>query len=130
MREIDKIIIHCAYTPPSMDIGAAEIRQWHLARGWSDIGYHYVIRRNGEIEAGRALQTIGAHAKGYNRHSIGVCLVGGKPDCNFTADQWESLHSLANELTAMHPGADLIGHNEVSPKSCPQFDVRAWAAAQ
>lgn len=105
MRTIDSIIIHCAYTPPGMDIGATEIRRWHVEeRGWKDIGYHYVVRRDGDVEPGRDLdgdgdvvEEVGAHAAGHNAHSIGICLVGGRaeddqaPDCNFTPAQWSSL---------------------------------------
>jgi N-acetylmuramoyl-L-alanine amidase len=85
MRLIDTIIGHCSFTPPKMDIGAAEIRGWHVdENGWLDIGYAYVIRRNGIIELGRDLdndgdvdEEIGAHARGFNAHSIGICVVGG-----------------------------------------------------
>ena len=85
MRQIDHIIVHCSYTPPSMDIGAETIREWHTlpkpkGRGWSDIGYHWVIRRNGTVEAGRSEERAGAHAKGYNQDSIGICLIGGKSE--------------------------------------------------
>lgn len=138
MRGIEKIIIHCADTYASMDVGANEIRQWHLDRGWSDIGYHYVIRRNGVIETGRDLdddgdvdEHVGAHALGHNAHSLGICLVGGKgndgqPDCNFTLAQWESLGKLVSDLEARYPGADVIGHRDVSDKACPTFNAGAW----
>ena len=133
IRQIDKIIIHCAYTRPSQDIGVAEIRDWHVkGNGWSDVGYHHVIRRNGEIEKGRQEATQGAHAVGHNATSIGVCLVGGRredkdePDCNFTKAQWWSLMHLVQELTKRHPDAEVIGHRDVSAKPCPCFDVRAW----
>jgi N-acetylmuramoyl-L-alanine amidase len=89
-REIDLIVIHCAYTSPKMDIGVKEIDEWHRARGWNQIGYHYVVRRDGTVEHGRSVKTVGAHVKGFNAKSIGVCLVGGtmegrdEDDCNFT----------------------------------------------
>ena len=78
MREINTFIIHCSDTYPDMDIGVEEIRRWHKERGWSDIGYHYVIRRNGKIEEGRNDGIVGAHAKGMNENSLGICMVGGK----------------------------------------------------
>src|SRR3546814_3669760 len=78
MRRIETIILHCSYTPPSMDIGAAVIKGWHVdGNGWTDIGYHFVLRRNGAVEEGRPLDVVGAHAKNFNGRSIGICLVGG-----------------------------------------------------
>lgn len=130
--KIKKLIIHAADTPADMDIGAEEIRRWHVdpkprGNGWSDIGYHYVIRRNGEIEKGRPDTRQGAHAAGHNAGSLGICLVGGMPDCNYTAAQWHSLESLVTSLLAQHPGAEVIGHRDVSDKPCPMFDAVAWA---
>ena len=77
MRKVNLLVIHCAATKPNMDIGRDEIDSWHKARGWSGIGYHYVIRRDGRIESGRPVEQAGAHASGYNANSIGICLVGG-----------------------------------------------------
>jgi N-acetylmuramoyl-L-alanine amidase len=129
MRDIKKIIIHCADTYAEMDIGVAEIRRWHIDRGWADIGYHFVIRRNGDIEKGRDEETPGAHVKGHNHDSIGVCLVGGKPFCNFTRAQWHALESLVMELKGRYPLAAVSGHRDHDPsKTCPTFDVRAWLA--
>ena len=127
MRQINKIIIHCADTPADMDIGAAEINQWHIDRGWSGIGYHWVIRRDGALEEGRSESTPGAHAYGYNQDSIGVCMVGGKPACNFTSAQWSALDELVNDLIRRYSDAEVIGHNDVSEKPCPMFDAKAWA---
>jgi N-acetyl-anhydromuramyl-L-alanine amidase AmpD len=136
MRPINTIILHCSYTPPSMDIGVAEIRRWHVGEnGWSDIGYHYVIRRNGELEAGRPVGSVGAHAKGHNTGSIGVCLVGGmaegdqRPDCNFSRRQWDRLDLFARGLLLTYPGCTILGHRDVAPgRACPTFDAKAWAA--
>jgi N-acetylmuramoyl-L-alanine amidase len=140
-RVISQIIVHCAYTPPSMDIGAKEIRAWHVdGNGWLDIGYHYVIRRGGQVEPGRDLdgdgdviEEVGAHARGFNANSIGICLVGGKaegadrPDCNFTTAQWDALDKLVRTLTQRFSGVAVIGHRDVDPnKDCPTFDVKAW----
>ena len=131
-KSTDYIIIHCADTYPDMDIGAAEIDRWHRARGWLKIGYHYVIRRDGLVETGRAMNEAGAHAVGYNDRSIGVCLVGGKsretngPESNFTEQQWKSLEEVIADLISKYPDARVIGHNEVSKKACPSFDVQNW----
>ena len=135
MRTIDYIIIHCAATKPSMDIGAAEIRDWHVnGNGWSDIGYHWVIRRDGTIERGRDELDIGAHVRGYNVSSIGICLVGGidedgEPDCNYTFQQWLSLNSLTSSVKLRHTAAKVLGHRDFdSGKACPVFDVAEWWA--
>lgn len=124
MRQIDQIILHCSDTPDSRPVNAAEIRRWHVEdNGWSDIGYHYVIRRDGCLELGRKLDTPGAHAKGHNRNSIGICLVGQE---RYTGKQWEQLIALVQSLLTRFPQAEVKGHNELSPKACPGFDVGEW----
>ena len=95
-RTINEIDIHCSATPPNMDIGVKEIRQWHVAKNWSDIGYHDVIRRDGTLEEGRPLERAGAHIRGRNANSIAVCMIGGvKADMeaanNFTKEQFDTL---------------------------------------
>jgi hypothetical protein len=125
------IIIHCSATPPAMDVGTKEIREWHKDRGWSDVGYNVVIRRGGKVEVGRPLDARGAHAKGYNSNSVGVCMIGGVneanvPEKNFTPKQWESLVVTIAFLIKASPEAKVIGHNEVSDKACPSFDVQEW----
>lgn len=136
-EDIEYIVIHCSATPPSMDIGWREIDRWHRQRGWLKGGYHYVIRRDGTREPGRAETEPGAHARGYNSKSIGICMVGGikggdrqdrdfnEPENNFTEDQWAALFLLLAELLHRYPDAKIIGHNEVSSKACPSFDVQA-----
>ena len=135
MREINMFVVHCADTPADMDIGAAVINQWHLAKGWSAIGYHWVIKRDGEIEKGRdldgdgdVLEEIGAHAAGFNAHSLSVCLVGGKGGFNFTSAQMRSLDFLIDDMESRYPGIEVLGHCDLPnvTKQCPQFDVRAW----
>lgn len=138
MRSLNKaavrfIAIHCAATPPATDIGVEEIRQWHKAKGWDDVGYHYVIRRNGTVEAGRSLDMQGAHVEGHNHESIGICLVGGvnkagAPDANFTAAQYASLESLIKLLLPRYSGAVVRGHRDFPgvDKACPSFDAPAW----
>ena len=133
MREIKKLIIHCSATKPSMDIGAEDIRGWHKGKGWDDIGYHYVIRRNGKVEKGRDVSIAGAHAKGHNFNSIGICLVGGidndsKADDNYNLKQYNALIQLISFLEITFPIDDVLGHRDLPSvnKSCPCFYVRAW----
>lgn len=130
-RPIDKLIIHCAATRPSMDIGVKEIRKWHLDRGFNDIGYHYVIRRDGTVETGRPIDLVGAHVAGHNTGSHGICLVGGiddvmNPDANFTKEQWDQLARVVRAFKAQYPNATVHGHNEFANKDCPSFDVQEW----
>lgn len=133
MRGIKKIIVHCAATPSAMDIGAEEIDVWHKQRGFDEIGYHYVIRRCGKLEKGRDIAKAGAHCRGHNFSSIGVCLVGGIDEhgqaCdNFTNQQKRKLQQLLNFLTLTFDEAEVVGHRDVKgvKKACPSFDVRSW----
>ena len=139
-RKVDTIIIHCSDTYARMNIGAAEIREWHTKeRGWQDIGYHFVIRRDGTVETGRDLdcdgdifEEIGAHTVNYNRNSIAICMVGGKrddglPDNNFHPKQFKSLDTILRFIKASYPRATIHGHNEfTNAKTCPNFDVQSW----
>lgn len=132
MRAINLIVIHCSATPPSMDIGAEEIRLWHTKQnGWSDIGYHFVIRRDGRQEEGRPLERIGAHAKGFNKNSIGICYVGGvdenlDPEDNRTDCQKDQLLSLLYLLKLSYPAAQIVGHCDLPgvTKACPSFNAK------
>lgn len=133
MRVIDLIVVHCAATKPSMDVGVEEIRVWHKARKFTDIGYHLVIRRDGTLEKGREIEKMGAHAKGFNDYSIGVCLVGGlsergKAQNNFTKDQFETLRGTLTTLAALYNDPDILGHRDLPgvSKACPCFDVVEW----
>lgn len=135
-KSTDTLVIHCADTPPSMDVGVKEIRKWHVEeRGWSDIGYHVVIRRNGKIEEGRNIHLVGAHVEGHNATSIGICLVGGRKEGkkggeenNFTPAQWESLLKVVRKLMANFPITRVKGHREFPgvKKYCPSFNVSLW----
>ena len=128
----DYIVIHCSATKPSMDIGAETIKDWHVnERGWRDIGYHKVIKRNGDVEDGRDIRDSGAHAAGYNSKSVGLCMVGGmaednSAENNFTPHQWVALIMEVKKLSETYPDAKIIGHNEISEKECPSFDVQQW----
>ena len=121
-EDITMIVVHCAATKLSMDIGAAEITDWHVNdNGWSDIGYHHVIRLDGRIEDGRREDTQGAHAKAVNARSLGVCMVGGMddnggPDCNFSFAQYDALDGLLRNICERHPTiTEIVGHREVDP---------------
>jgi N-acetyl-anhydromuramyl-L-alanine amidase AmpD len=141
------LVVHCSATRADAPVRAADIRRWHLAQGWSDIGYHYVICRDGTLEPGRPEGTIGAHVKGFNQSSLGICLVGGlAPDGtaenNFTDQQFAQLRALLSELKGRYPGAAIRGHRDFSPdldgdgkvtpseffKACPCFDLAQWLA--
>lgn len=139
MRKIDTIFIHCAATQPDWMADASaydkreEIDKWHRARGFNGFGYHYLIDRNGETIPGRAEETVGAHVKGHNANSIGICLVGGHGSNendqfadHFTAHQDAALRELLDDLLARYPDAKVRGHNEVAAKACPGFRVAQW----
>lgn len=130
------LVVHCSATRPSQDIGVKEIRQWHKNQGWADIGYHYVIRRDGKVERGRAENLVGSHVAGHNSNSVGICLVGGvsqkdftKPENNFTKEQFASLKTLLKTLSEKYKGAVVLGHRDFPrvAKACPSFDAKAWA---
>lgn len=135
MRTINKIIIHCSATAEGKDYTVQQIRQWHTApqpkgRGWRDIGYHYIIYRDGSIHAGRPVEQAGAHTLGHNAHSIGICYIGGcaadgkTPKDTRTPAQKAALVRLVAELRGKYPAATVHGHNEFANKACPSFNVR------
>ena len=132
MRAINRVIIHYSDTYPGMDIGVVEIRRWHtdpnkLGGPYRDIGYHHVIRRNGQIEIGRPVGQVGAHAGPEgNPGSIGVCVVGGKPIMNFTRAQWRMLDFYCVLMLQKYGDLEIIGHRDVRQTLCPGFNVKAW----
>ena len=131
-RRITEIIVHCSATPEGKDYTVQDIRRWHKQQGWSDIGYHYVVYRNGHIEPGRDVDIIGTHCEGHNAHSIGVCYVGGvardgkTPKDTRTLAQKAALISVLTELKQMYPGAKIYGHKDLDKrgKACPSFDAK------
>ena len=149
MRTITLIILHCSATPEGTDIGAAKIDEWHRARGFAQIGYHWVVRLDGTIEQGRPEELTGAHCKNHNLHSIGVCYIGGLrrapkgdkkafyPADTRTPQQKQALEQLLKELHQRYPTALIVGHRDMSPdlnhdgritpnefiKACPCFDT-------
>lgn len=141
MRAIDAIVIHCSDSPDALDVGVDEIREWHTApplkpgeqpkrgkiygNGWNDVAYHYVVRRDGEIECGRMESVIGAHCHGLNKTSIGVCWVG---DTKTDPKQRAALVKLTRELMQRYgvPVHRVFGHREGDPgahKTCPNLDM-------
>lgn len=146
MRTIDSIIIHCSATICNKDFTAADIDRWHRHRSFNGIGYHFVIRLDGTIENGRAIEKPGAHCVGWNNRSIGICYIGGLDACGHPADtrtpkQKEAMKTLINRLQHEYFGIrSILGHRDTSPdlngdgriepnefiKACPCFDVRTW----
>lgn len=130
-RTINEIIIHCTATPEGREVKMSEIRQWHKARGFSDVGYHYVIHLDGTIEPGRDVDLVGAHCTGHNTCSIGVCYVGGmdaqnkNPKDTRTIKQKKALRTLLEFLKELYPHARIYGHRDFANKACPCFDAKA-----
>ena len=129
MRHIDQIVVHCTASPDFQDIGVKEIDKWHKDRGWSQIGYHYVVRRNGEIERGRPERLQGAHAKGANQTSIGIVWVGVN-ECDPV--QYKKMIGLINYLRGKYniKLENVLGHNEAvkTHKTCPNLNMNRLRA--
>lgn len=151
MKQIDSIIIHCSATRAGQDLRARDIDRMHRARGFAQIGYNFVIDLDGLVENGRPLSIDGAHCntkgfsgESYNKHSIGICYIGGLDASGQAADtrteaQRTALRELVAKLCREYPIAELLGHRDTSPdtdgsgevepcefiKSCPCFDVRS-----
>ena len=131
-QKVEYMVVQCAATRPSMDVGVKEIKRWHLQRGFFDVGYHYVIRRDGTVEKGRPDDQPGAHVSGFNSRSLGICMVGGvtekdvnKAEDNFTEAQWASLKEVLTKLRGTFPKAAIVGHRDLARgKACPSFDVK------
>ena len=129
-RYINRIIVHCTATPEGRAETVQSIRNMHLANGWSDIGYHYLIGLNGERWNGRSVNLVGAHCNGYNANSIGVCYVGGvdknlKTKDTRTQKQKDALLALLKDLRRLYPKAKICGHRDLDKhgKECPSFDA-------
>lgn len=143
MRTIRKLVLHCSATRPGQRVGVAEIDRWHRQRGFSQIGYHFVVLPDGTIRRGRDVEKIGAHAKGHNSDSIGICYIGGvdasgRPADTRTEAQRAALCFLLQQLRERFPEAEIVGHRDLSPdrngngtiepsewlKACPSFDAK------
>jgi N-acetylmuramoyl-L-alanine amidase len=129
MRKINKIIIHCSATPEGRPVSVKDIDRWHRDRGFSKIGYHWVVCLDGHVWSGRDEEIAGAHTVGQNANSIGVCYIGGvdnnmKPKDTRTEYQKVGLRMLVQDLLKKYPGATVHGHNEFAAKACPSFNVK------
>lgn len=128
-RKITEIIVHCSATPEGKHFTVDDIRKWHKAQGWSDIGYHYLIYLDGSIHNGRDVDIVGAHCTNHNSRSIGVCYIGGvekdgkTPKDTRTPEQKDSLLYLLKELKRLYPNAWIHGHRDFAVKACPSFDA-------
>ena len=130
MRNINRIILHCSATVEGKEYSVDTIRKWHTNKGWSDIGYHYVIQLDGTISQGRPIDKQGAHVRGHNKDSIGICYIGGvdadiKPKDTMTPEQNSAFRMLVRSIRILF-GEDITihGHNEFSSKACPSFIVK------
>lgn len=137
MRDITHIVVHCSATPECRPHTAADIRGWHKAQGWADIGYHWVVRLDGTVEPGRDELAIGSHVKGHNSHSIGVVYIGGvdkvklQPKDTRTKEQKAALLDLLKKLKRRYPKAVILGHRDFAgvSKACPSFSAKAEYAS-
>lgn len=128
-RNITELIVHCTATREGKEYTVDTIRQWHKQRGFSDIGYHYVIHLDGSVENGRSVCIAGAHCVGHNTKSIGICYVGGldadgNPKDTRTKEQRIALKTLLVSLKIIYPGAKIYGHCDFAAKACPCFDAK------
>lgn len=129
MRTIDDIIIHCSATPEGRAHTVDDLRRWHKEQGFADVGYHYIVYLDGSVHPGRSLERMGAHCKGHNAHSVGICYIGGMTadllhaKDTRTPEQRTALSALVTLLRLRFPGAALHGHRDYAAKACPSFDV-------
>ena len=121
-----EIIIHCSATPNGRYHNAQDIHRWHLENGWDGIGYHYVITPKGELQTGRPEYWKGSHAKGHNS-ALGICMIGTD---EYNTEQWEVLENLIRKLIIENDNVKILGHNEISKKTCPGFNVQWWLKAK
>ena len=131
MRTINMIVIHCSATRPDQDFTMEKLEASHRAQGWKGCGYHYYIRRDGTVYNCRPLSQVGAHAKGFNAHSVGICYEGGldirgQPADTRTPEQKEAMHRLVAKLKWSFPLCSVLGHRDLFGvrKACPSFNVQ------
>lgn len=129
MRTIKEIIVHCTATQAGRNFKIEDIDRWHRERGFNSIGYHYVIYLDGTVHTGRPVEKIGAHCLDHNKHSVGVCYVGGLDASGAPADtrteaQKTSLRAFIKDLKRRFPSATVHGHREFAAKACPCFDAK------
>jgi N-acetylmuramoyl-L-alanine amidase len=125
-NKISLLVVHCSDTDDTQNLSAIDIHKMHLRFGWDGIGYHKIINRSGKIENGRPEYWVGAHVKGKNEISLGVCLIGRN---HFTKKQFTSLERVLRKWKIIYPSAKILGHRETinTKKTCPNFDVTTWA---
>lgn len=123
--KINLLIVHCSDTNDNENLQAKDIHKMHLGFGWDGIGYHKIITRSGKVENGRPEYWVGAHVKGKNNISLGVCLIGKN---KFTNKQYNSLERVLKKWKSLYPEAEIVGHRDSTKthKTCPNFDVKAW----
>jgi len=127
-RSINEIIIHCSASRHGITI--KDIDRWHKARGWDGCGYNIVIESDGRVGWGRDINTVGAHCKGHNSHSIGICMIGGD-DGNkmykFNSEQLKELKIVIEGIFMTYGVMPVVGHREYNKhKTCPCFNVEEW----
>lgn len=132
MRPVNLLVWHCTATPEGREVSVETIRQWHKARGFNDVGYHFIVHLDGKVSVGRPIDQTGAHVQGRNVGSIGCSYVGGvdadnvnKAEDTRTEAQKAAMLKLTKDLVKKYPGiVQIAGHNEFAAKACPSFDVR------
>ncbi len=124
-KKIKFLIVHCSDTPDDQNVDSTFIHKMHLSFGWDGIGYHKIILRDGTIQNGRPEYWVGAHVKGLNKKSLGVCLIGRK---KFTKKQFESLKIVLKKWKKKYINSVVLGHRDSTKtlKTCPNFDVKSW----
>ena len=125
-KKISLLVVHCSDTENNLNFTATDIHKMHLGFGWDGIGYHKIIQRSGKVENGRPEYWIGAHVKGKNKISLGVCLIGKD---KFTKKQFKSLERVLKKWKMVYPDAKILGHKDTgnTNKTCPNFDVITWS---
>lgn len=131
MRRIDYIVVHSSASPEGREDTIEDIDRWHKARGMNGVGYHYVIELDGIAFEGRPLSKQGAHVRGHNAHTIGICYIGGtdntrerKAKDTRTEAQKRTLRKLLSDLKQMFPNAKIVGHRDLAATACPSFDAK------
>lgn len=126
MRTITHIVVHHSASPLSTT--AEDITRWHKAKKWAGAGYHLICEATGEMKLGRPIGKVGAHCRGSNKSTIGICLVGDntKPGMVWTPEQWSSLRAWLEMLDVLFPGAETLGHRDMpgAATECPGLDIR------
>ncbi|CAM3780662.1 hypothetical protein LIHA111178_08195 [Litorimonas haliclonae] len=131
-RPIHTIIVHSSATKANRKVSKADLHQWHVVeQGWTDVGYHGFIHRDGSFESLRPVDRNGAHASGHNTNTLGIMMVGGLseshgPEANFTKAQFSTLRKVLEEQLVHYPSAKIIGHRDTKATACPSFDVKYW----